>query len=76
MLKDQNICEFAGLPASGKTQFAHWICLYTLVINPLSKVIFIDSGSNFSPHRLRDFWSHEFFKDFKRSIVFSFLQIS
>lgn len=66
------VCEFAGIPASGKTQLAHWTCLFTLSTRSIGyKVVFIDSGTSFSLQRLRDFWLHSTFAQRRKSIDFN-----
>ena len=65
------VCEFAGLPASGKTQLAHWASLHTLASNRSATVVYVDSGSHFSPKRIKNFWSHSSFSSLRQSGVVS-----
>ncbi|EGF84484.1 hypothetical protein BATDEDRAFT_85216 [Batrachochytrium dendrobatidis JAM81] len=68
-LQSGQIIEFAGLPASGKTQLCHFISAEMIASSPLLRVTYIDSGGTFYASRILEMISGDgFSKRFNQTL--------
>ncbi|KAJ3162924.1 hypothetical protein HDU88_006564 [Geranomyces variabilis] len=59
--------EFAGAPATGKTQLAFFTAITTVAADPLATVLYIDSSNSFSPARISELFCNSDRFEFART---------